>query len=480
MKKFLSALLIIIMLLSTCVLLSCETDKGDDKDDNSSSSSSSRGEKTFEEELLAIDNDKERAQRISNYSDDVCDGYSSYKLEMTILMVMNVQGTTAEMVGTMEEIRSDIGTDNFFYYTKDDMTVSVGGTKISTQSSTEFYKDGKHYINRGGADGMTQKLCASMSVSDFMAYLEKDESNFDENDCTTVTCVLNDDKTWTVHYEGYTKSAIKIQLEELGIGEDELGADILDIKYTYKVDKDMNLISGKIEFVFDAEGEDAPVLESEVERTGINSTKAKSVNTTDYTEVDSIVIIDEFEKKLEKIQDDVDGKFTLYIEQALSKGSQKQTNVETDEVSYGVRGGKYFYNAIADMGSAVYNVKYENGYQTITSGAQSQKNAQTEQEAKDFVNNLINTCRYNADSITGVTKNSDGSYDLITTNPDYSMAKALLTSWSAEVTYKGQIVTVKFADDGSIESVESVLTIKGNCSNGDKCQIVLKSVLTIK
>lgn len=474
MKKALSILLALLMIVS--VLASCSVEQNEEK------------EKTPQEILLGITDEKERAKKLSEYSDANHEKYTSYKMEMTMSMETTIQASYQSNVtviadGSVEQVWSGIGTDDFCYYSCDTSSTKLASsTAVSNSKKIQYFKDGVYYLTVEDASlSNPQKLCTEMKAEDFIEYINGSTTSFDFYDCTTVSCTQNQDLSWSVKYEGYTKKAINDMIEELDLDMSLFNADILDVKFAIEVDKDLNESSMSIEFVFEQKAKQPKFVLNAI-MSGINSTEPKSSLTKDFTEVDDIVILETLEEKIEDIENDDYGLVKLEISQIVKTGSKVQTVSETDTIRYGLEDDAYFYNIEAKTGDDEYLIKYENGYQSVSvGGVESTKVAKTESDARAFVNGLIRTSNYDARLITSVTKNEDGSYVITTSNPDIKAFKTLISSISLSVHSKEQTYIIKFKDDGSIASIESTLVLKGILtSNGQEGLISSKSELTVK
>lgn len=468
MKKLASALLLLIMLLS--FMVSCNKEEQEP-------------EKSPQEILLQITDQKERAKRLSDYSDEKTEKYTSYKTEMTLEMETTIQSVSIIGEGKIEQYYSKIGTDDFCYYSIDTTTTKLASmsSALAEQKRIQYFKDGVYYLTYEDSDlENPQKIKTEMYAEDFAEYIKGDESAFDINDCTTVSCVLNQDYTWTVKYEGYTKKAISAMLKELDSAEEMFNADVIDIMVTVVTDRDLNMMSQVVEFVF-AEKAKQPKFKASMTVSGIDTTEPKNALIDGFAEVDDIIILEEIEDKIKEIENDEYGAFTLELSQTTKIGATTQITKETDDVRYGYKEGQYFYDIKAELSDTEYQISYQNGYQTVKVGTQSKKAVQSDDEAMAFVNGLINNSSYDKNRMSKVKKNADGSCVITTTEPDLKAYDSLIKSMKLAVETSEQTFTITFKDDGSIASIDVTLMVKGkSTANGYASLISVRSQFKVK
>ena len=146
------------------------------------------------------------------------------------------------------------------------------------------------------------------------------------------------------------------------------------------------------------------------------------MNPEDYTEFLDCRLLTEFEDMIEALEEKKDGSFTLNLEQKMSgfKLGSSQTYTEKDTVAYGEKNGSYFYDITANASGEIVEISYADGKQTIVISGTEQSVDQTEDEAKAYINGLINNAKYSANAVGTITKKADGVYEIQCDNPDKS------------------------------------------------------------
>lgn len=417
---------------------------------------------SLEEQLENANDPKEKADILSQLSDEKMGAVKSYKCTQTMTMEMYIEGVKAIGTGIGTKISTGIGTDDYCYYEESTLTTSVPAYDVNTkQESIEAYENGNMYAwnkqSQGTVVDYEQKIYAQTSLADFLKYEEEqnDGFNFDINDCSTVICNENDDGGWSITYKGYSAKTVKIIVNEFGAAD--MGAELIDAVISIELDKDYNIIKTGFEFVFDVEdgATQAPKFVAEMVYSDFDTATKKSFDTTDYEKVDSIIILEQITKKLEAVNEGTNS-FKLDIEQIQVYNGETKTSTETDNVTYGMENGKFFYDIDSVTNGYDVKIKYRNGTATTTVNDQTSTASQTEDYAMQFIGSLINSSYYDSSRVTGVTKKSNNAYELVIANPDQSALAGASESLGAEpysVTQKMEITI----SDGEITVVESTL-----------------------
>jgi hypothetical protein len=152
----------------------------------------------------------------------------------------------------------------------------------------------------------------------------------------------------------------------------------------------------------------------------------------------------------------------LDLKQLVRASDGKQLSVYTEEnkISFGEGDAGYFYDIDSYINKTRYDISYQNGKQTVKSGSQSQENAQTEQEAREWILSLINAANYAPDIVTNVEDKGDGLYKLTCGNLNKDEYEAFFASSKGSLSSVGQTISVTIKD-GAIVSILSTVTAKG-------------------
>ncbi len=455
MKKFRTLLLMLLSLAMIISLASCELPGGDEEESTEDVTTEAPVEETL------------TADEIYERIDAKMDAYDSY--ESTISMIMNVTINGIEVNTKTEgvDIRRGLATDNFEFYTDMEITVSTSASSEKEKIvNIEAYHEGNYFVSyRGG--GISQKLYSPMSKEDARAYAEDGESDFFEyNDCVNKEFVKNEDGTYEVTFSGYTAKAVNDILDETGLDTSMLSAEIVDVKFSVKADAEFNATELALDFEFkQTAGTKLPEISVKGTFSKYNEAEIKSasINPDQYTKVDDVRLLDDIDELLTARTEAEEGEFTLTISQSVKVMGESQYSQEVDHVVYGVGSDGYFYDIDADMNGTKYDIAYSKGAQSVTVDGQTQQAPQAEQDARAFVENLINSCQYDEKLVTGLTKVSDNEYT-ITCEPKATY-EAVFESMGAKYRSVKQTITLTL-EDGKITKIYSNVDAKGYFSEG--------------
>lgn len=457
MKKFRSLLLMLLALSMILSLASCELFE---KEEEEITTEEVTEEATEPEETLTADEVYDRI-------DAKMDAYDSYESTFSMILNATVNGIDIKTQTEGVDIRRGLATDNFEFYTDMEMTVSTSASSEKEKIvNIEAYHEGNYFVSyRGG--GISQKLYSPMSKEDARAYAEKEESDFFQyNDCVNKECVKNEDGTYEVIFSGYTAKAISDILEDTGLDTSMLSAEIVDVKFSIKADAEFNATDIAFDFEFKpTSGTKLPELSAKGTYSKYNEAEIKpaAINPDQYTKIDDVRLLDEVEELLAARTEAEEGEFTLTISQQVKVMGESQYSQEVDKVVYGVGKEGYFYDIDADMNGTKYDISYSQGAQSVTADGQTQKVPQAEQDARAFIENLINSCQYDEQLVTGLTKVSDNEYT-VTCEPKASY-EAVFESMGAKYRSVKQTITLTL-EDGKIMKIDSNVDSKGYFTEG--------------
>ena len=456
MKKFRTLLALLLALamvfsLSSCIMV----------DDGESSSDDATTEAPAPELNYTAD---ELFKKI----DEKMDSYDSYESTLEMIMNVTMNGVEASVTAKGLEIRQGLTTDNFAFYTETEMKMAIPSLSTTEKlTNVEAYHGGNYFLSNRG-DGISQKIYSPMTKEDAKAYVdEKDSDIFEFGDCVNKEAKVNEDGTYELTFSGYTAKAIHEILGQTGLDTSMLTHDVIDLTVSIKADAEFNATAFEFSFVFEQKpgGEKMPEISVKGTYYKYNEAliDAAKVNPEKYTAVDDIRLIDEMEDLLDARYAKEEGKFTLDISQTLKIMGETQQSTETDIVTYGKNDKGYFYDIDADMNGTKYDISYSLGAQTVVAGGQSQAVAQTEAEARAFIENLINTCQFKDTEVIGVKKISDNKYSFTCEPKVYY--KALIEQMGATFRSVTQTITVT-VENGKITAIKSEANAKGEITQG--------------
>jgi hypothetical protein len=457
MKKFRTLLAILLAFAMVFSLSSCiKVDEGESSSDDATTEAPAPELNYTADELF---------KKI----DEKMDSYDSY--ESTLEMIMNVTMNGVEVNTTAKgiDIRRGLTTDNFEFYSESEMKMSMPGLSTTEKITTvEAYHGGNYFISNRGSN-VSQKIYSPMTAAEAEEYMDEDDTDiFEFGDCVNKEAEINEDGTYTLDFSGYTAKAVNEILDKTGLDTSIITHDLVDITFHILADAEFNVISFEISFVFEQKPGDEKMPEILLKGTYSKYNEAlidaAKVNPEKYTAVDDVRLIDEMKELLDEKYAKEDGSFTLDISQTLKIMGETQQSNETDIVTYGKNDKGYFYDIDADMNGTKYDISYSLGAQTVVAGGQSQVSAQTEAEARAFIENLINTCQFKDTAVIGVKKISDNKYSF-TCEPKAAY-KTLIEQMGATFRSVTQTITVT-VENGEIVNIESEAVANGAVTQGN-------------
>jgi hypothetical protein len=401
--------------------------------------------------------------------DKKMDSYDSYESTLEMIMNVTMNGVEASVTAKGLEIRQGLTTDNFAFYTETEMKMSIPSLSTTEKlTNVEAYHGGNYFLSNRG-DGISQKIYSPMTKEDAKAYVdEKDSDIFEFGDCVNKEVKINEDGTYDLTFSGYTAKAVHEILNQTGLDTSMLTHDVIDVTVSIKADAEFNATVFEFSFVFEQKPGSEKMPEISVKGTYYKYNEAAidaaKVNPEKYTAVDDIRLIDEMEDLLDARYAKEEGNFTLDISQTLKIMGETQQSTETDIVTYGKNDKGYFYDIDADMNGTKYDISYSLGTQTVVAGGQSQPVAQTEAEARAFIENLINTCQFKDSAVTGIKKISDNKFSFTCEPKD--AYKTLIEQMGATFRSVTQTITVT-VENGEIVNIESEAVANGAVTQGN-------------
>lgn len=474
MKKALTIILALCMICVLC-LTACKSEKTDLLDKGENSGVSDKNEDKQPEE-------PKDAVSLYKLIDDKMVSLDSYETEQKMRFLYYIYGTKieSEAEAKLISLLNDEESPYYYQYYMGEFKTDDEALNQKTLSFTG-YKDGKMYLMNDNGNP-TQKLCAVTDKAVFEEYI--DESgirDLDLVDCKDSTFEKKEDGSWLLGFSGYTKKSINKLMDELGLDELEEFLDILDMKVTMEADSQYRAVSVKIEFVFDVEEGSTEIPEmiivqnyskyGEVDRNSVE------FDTEGYTEVADLMILDELSEKIEELYELENGKFTLNINQLFkSNGITVSEHNEKDMVFYGKEDGGYFFSLDGEINQVKMSVKYKNGLMVTTAGEESQSQTVTDSQAKDVVNALIDSVKFNPELVSNIEKISDDEYKFEIRYADKSFYEEMFAQMG--VTDRGAKQTISISlENGKITKIVGELEVLGEVVEGSvSAQIEMKLV----
>ncbi len=397
--------------------------------------------------------------------DETMNALETYEMTGDVKVVFYSMGYKFTMDGTTSTIYT---ADSV--YTK--TVTEVASADLSTSqtiNSIEAYYDGKMYL--ASDDGTyTQKFCSPMTKEEYADFKTDDlVVSIDIEDCTGAEFSKGEEGDWNLEFSGYTKKTVDQMLDSMDLTEEQLGASIADMKVSLTADAQFRVKEMTVAFDFVASedmGEVLPEFAVTCRYSGFNETQFDSskLNAEEFTEIPDVRLLKKVADALQKRQESTSDQFTLDISTTYDYQGQADTVLEKDVVSYGRKNGAYYYSIDAVMDGEALVIKYQNRTQTVEMGGQTQTAMQSEEEAKGFIDSLIDSAGYVSNSVTGMEKVEEGVFLLKIDAFDTSAFNATLQAMEMELTGATQQITVKLSDDNLLE-IRSKIVISGTVAD---------------
>ena len=416
--------------------------------------------------------ERERAFALMELIDQNGEAADSYTFDMTMKLKGEFQGVDLEVNSEGKSLFSGLKGENPAYHTTTKTeTDAMGGEISSTVKIEEGYQFGKMYRYYRG-DGTKQMLWSPIEWADYEAYQESKSASPDldimPEDCGTVTCVQEEDGSWTATMKDFTENGLKA-FEELIKGFEETFADefaIKDVQLTVKANEAFYLTNFVFDFVMEALDEDfdgdLPEFVVELEVGKYNATEINPMSFKDYTEVADLRLLNLPDEAISDLMDAKEGGFLLTIDQTVKYAGQKQELKETDKVSFTNKDGKFTYRIESEQNSYDFLMTYADGVSkaVVTEGNKvisDEEEEMTDSDARAAIEFLLEQMSYDANQITDIElkKNETDVYVLHMDPMGNALLRSVMDSVGSDelgntkkVNYT---ITVK---DGKLEKIE--------------------------
>ena len=392
-----------------------------------------------------------------------------YELELDMDMKFFMLDNQFDAKATGQIIQTGAENEQYFYYEGTTVTVKCESLDIDqTVETVTAYQDGQMFL-LNTEDGEGQKLRSPISQADFEAYKEEQEDSTDLSatlkNCANTEFTKNEDKSWTLKCSGFSKEDVDQIFSSSFDVKDMIGAELEDVLLTLEFDKTFIMTTGKMEFVFKTpeNAEQVPEMKATFECKNVNQEpQSDLIKVDDYREVTDARLFTKIEELMEDAYAAESATFTLETYQSATMGMESSKATETDTVKYITddNGYRYYITALTD--GKKYELVYENGYRTVNG---TNRTAQTEAEAKSFIQSLINSAGYEKERVTDVQKDGN-AYTVTIADPDLS--KYGLESYGSNSSLKELKIIYTVGDDGKPITIESRLELAGDYTVGGK------------
>ena len=391
----------------------------------------------------------------------------SYEATAEIQMVFDIGGYAVNSNATEKRIESGRQTDSPYFYSDASYSVSCKDLGIDEQlSELSAYYNGNAFMSTKAKD-VEQKLYSAMTAKEYQDYILEKTTLSDTGDilnASNVTFEQTENEAWTICCSNYSDEVLQKYINEFDTEEMSLGENISDMELSVSADKDFRATLLSIKFVFDTEADEKiqKKLEATITYQKYNEATpiTETLSTEDFKQVADIRVIDTVEKSITDIQNAQQAKCTLNLKQSFTLRGETSTYEEKDIITYGGKGDSYYYKIQATSQGSTFSMNYKNGSETVSQGSTTTSKNKTPEEAKEFIDSLINSAKYSKNSVENVEKIGDGIYKLECRVIDATPYKNVFDSIRGEYTGATQTITVTI-EEGKVVKVESIVEAKG-------------------
>lgn len=432
-----------------------------------------------QEEQIEPPYEPESASALWAKVDETMNALQTYEMAGDAKVVFYSMGYQFTINGTM----STIFTADSYY---NEGVTELACAELSTSQTVntiEAYHDGKMYL--ATSDGTcTQKFCSAITKEEYAEFKTDDlVVSIDIEDCTSAEYSKGEGETWNLEFSGYTKKTIDQMLESMDLTEEQLGASIADMNVSLIADSQFRVKEITVAFVFTASedmGEALPEYTITCRYSGYNETQfdASKLKAEEFTEVPDVRILEKVTDALQNRQNSTAGQFTFDLSTTYEYQGQTGTRVEKDVVTYGKKNGAYYYSISAEVDGEALAIQYQNGMQTVEMNGQTQTAMQSEEEAKSFIDGLIDTAGYVSNAVTGIEKVEEGTFLLKVDAYDTSMYDATIQAMQMELTGATLQIAVTLNEESLIK-IDSTVIISGTIA-GETVAVTIRSIVNFE
>jgi hypothetical protein len=314
-----------------------------------------------------------------------------------------------------------------------------------------------------------------MSHKDFTEYFEYlSDVSFDDEElyeCDNVTFAHNENGSWDMSLSGYSQKFIADYVGDMGFFDESFDDKVVDMQITVKANSKFHVTKMTLELIFEDDGNAATdpkvVVVMYFSDHGTAEPITEELNAENYTEVVDVRLVEGVESMIDDIKNSDGCDLALTITKAIGKSFSK----ESDNVKFGVENEKYYYDvhSVVGDGGITYDISYRDGEVTLSTAvyngttlldSYTTTNKQTDAEAKEFIDGLINSVGYDPMYVSDIEKCDDGRYMVSLLPADVASYKKLVSE-QVKGGYEGATHVIYFTvEDGEILKMESEIVIK--------------------
>lgn len=407
---------------------------------------------------LFLVKEENRPAKILNIINARMNKADSYTIAGTGYVSSHISGIDVMTKMTVNEVMVDKSGDNLMKQASILYEYEYSDSSLNQSIQLkEGYQNGQMYYNVSH-DDYESKLKSSITKE---AFLEHDAdmtvatltSGFDG---VNATAKKDENGSWVVTISGIDPLAIKNL--NLNISSITPGYYIDSLDMVITVNSDLTEWESELnynfkpfeDYDFTANGFYVPVATFTNKISAIDSTTAESINLDDYTESADLTVINKLDRDINEIFDMEEGRLSIGIVHKIKYLGKQYEVSEYDNVDYGNKDGKFYYNISGTSMGEKIDVSYADG-KRIQNNDTSKSNDSVE---KAFLYSLVTGNAYNVLAIKNVRvdENVPDTYII-----DMFLSEEMLQSMTIDK-YEHNQYTVSFTvtyKNGKISNIQA-------------------------
>lgn len=354
------------------------------------------------------------AKQLERRVDRKMNDLQSYRIdvEMKYTVYVNANKVTGTATGFMLEDKGE-GKDDYYSYIEMTNETKSGSTTIRLRN-VDAYHEGIAYSLFG--DGkVTRRLSAKMTRAEYDTYRDGDSLvEINLQDCDKIE-MERTDTGYVLKYSDYSAEAVEEFAQASGLEKEVFGEDLRDLHVTMEVSKDYLPVMITLDPVFDYE--EGEYYQSKVAITmtfsQFNEVEriTKSFSTMQYTEIESLQLLKDFEQLIDDRIEAQSGSFTSTTSQNATFMAQTDKQSQTSKVSFErTEGGLTFSADVTDEAGASSHIKYKDGEKITEANGKTHTGTMSEDKAEAFIADLIHdpAMGYNINYVSNIEKTEQG------------------------------------------------------------------------
>ncbi|MBQ8731406.1 MAG: hypothetical protein IJY82_01070 [Oscillospiraceae bacterium] len=458
------------LLLSILLVLSFAACQFGGREETSEPAVSSQGEESAAASSEPEPDLPKTAGELMDRIDQTMEQMTSYREDIVSEMTLFYRGYKMEATATAWTVI----TEDAFYEEGSTRYICKELNLDEQEKTMEAFYNGKMYL-LSKDNTYTQKLCSEITKEEYKEIRKNILSeDIGLKECVNQTFSQKENGDWELSFSGYTKKTIDALMELMKVSDDYWGGTVVDLQVMYQSDAEYRAKTVQFSFVFEEEeGGDTPEFTITMTCSKYNSAEfdPSILNEKEYTLVDDAWILSKISSSILDMKNASAGSFTMECETQIKVKEEKQTTKETDAVSYGRKNGGYYYDIVAKTNDQTITIQYQNGTQTVSGGGETQTASLSEEDAKLFVDSLINAPNFTESAVTAIQKQKDGRYRLTVRRLSLEPYQEAYAQAGIDLENTGWQEFVILMADGQVATMESTITMVGVAGESFSTQV---------